>query len=123
LYEQVETNKNNILFLNATAEITGWHKADETSKLLFDYAFSYDGTENVEYGFLCYRNGILNLDMTFVAKNMISDIISVTKTSPTGNLGVGDKGYGVYLRPYIKIGAQYKYGEQVFTNHADAPNQ
>lgn len=118
-----QQNENNILFLNATAEITGWYKANETNGLDFDYAFSYAGTENVEYGFLCYRNGILNLDMTFVAKNMISDIISVTKTSPTGTLGVSDKGYGVYLRPYIKIGARYKYGEQVFTNHADAPNQ
>ena len=115
-------NQTNIAFLEATAEITGWHKETGAIAVVFDYAFSYDGTETVEYCFLAYREGDIKCPLTLVLKDMISGVSLITKPDSTGYITASDKGTGIYIRPYIKIGNRYKYGEQVFTTYADAPD-
>ncbi|WP_143186576.1 MBG domain-containing protein, partial [Ruminococcus flavefaciens] len=99
----------------ATTAITGYVMANSTGGVIFNYSNTYGGNENAEYGFLCYRDGVLNKDMTVD----MAGIASVKKTAAEGTLGASDKGNGIYLRPYIKIGDKYKYGDQVYVKHSE----
>ena len=103
----------------AATAITGYVMANSTGGVIFNYSNTYTGTEDAEYGFLCYRDGELTEDMTVG----MSGVASVTKTAADGTIGASDKGSGIYLRSYIKIGDKYKYGEQVYVKHEDLMNQ
>ena len=103
----------------AVSEISGYELANTTGGVSFTYRNSYNGNEDVAYGFLCYRDGVMNEDMTVET----AGVVNVTKPSADGTLGVSDKGNGIYLRSYIKIGDQYKYGEQIYVKHSDLMNQ
>ncbi|SFW54687.1 hypothetical protein SAMN02910280_0376, partial [Ruminococcus flavefaciens] len=37
----------------------------------------------------------------------------------TGTIGASDNGTGIYLRPYIQIGENYVYGDQVFVKNSE----
>ncbi len=116
-YSVSKTVKNK--YVVAYSEISGYEMADATSGVIFNYRNSYDGNEDAVYGFLCYRDGVMNYDMTVD----MAGVVNVKKPSAIGTLGVSDKGNGIYLRSYIKIGDQYKYGNQVYVKHSDLMNQ
>ena len=121
--EQVYVKHSDLMnqkaFNEASSKITGYALANTTSGISFNYSNTYKGTEDAVYGFLCYRDGVMNEDMTVDT----AGIAKITKPSATGTIGATDKGTGIYLRSYIKIGDEYKYGEQVYVKHSDLLKQ
>ncbi len=106
---------NKKAFDEAKTEITRYEKADDLGRIDFTYENTYEGKEEVSYGVLVYRGGELDVDMT------IDDeaYSNAPRTAATGTFRIKDQGNGIYVRPYIKIGEQVKYGEQVFVKHAE----
>ena len=99
---------------DATSAITGTTLYDTVNKLNFTFTNTYTGTESASYGVLFYRDGELTNDM------QVDDagISNSPLTSGSGSFQIKDKGNGVYVRVYQKIGDQYVYSDQVYVKHS-----
>ena len=104
-----------VAFRDATATITGYEKADNEGRIRFHYSNAYSGNETAVHGVLIYRNGVLNDELTV-------DTAGVTNSdnrAAVDDFRAKDLGNGIYVRPYIKIGDTYKYGEQVYVKYSE----
>ena len=115
VYVRYSDLMNQKAFAEATSAITGNELTDTANIIKFSYENTYAGTEAAEYRFLCYRGEEPIEELTFGMAN----VTDVKKDNATGTINVKDLGSGIYLRPYIKIGDQYKYGEQAFVKYSD----
>ena len=106
--------KNQKALSEATSAITDITLYDTVNKLNFTFTNTYTGTESVSYGVLFYRDGELTNDM------QVDDagISNSPLTSGSGSFQIKDKGNGVYVRVYQKIGDQYVYSDQVYVKHS-----
>lgn len=102
-----------------SAEITVLGKYDDDGTLNFEYIANYHGLENITYGFLAYRNGEIETDMTIEA----GIYNNIPLSANVQQFKLRDLGNGLYLRPYIKIGENgLYYGEQIYVKYSDLPD-
>ncbi|SEL27861.1 hypothetical protein SAMN02910353_02277 [Ruminococcus sp. YRD2003] len=104
-----------VAFRDATATITGYEKADNEGRIRFHYSNNYSGNETAVHGVLIYRNGVLNDELTVNT----AGVTNSDNRAAVDDFRAKDLGNGIYVRPYIKIGNTYKYGEQVFVKYSE----
>lgn len=121
LNPEAVNNISNIVdtIINISAEIIVLGKYDDEGRIEFEYNANYHGLENITYGYLAYRDGELETDMTLEA-GIYTDVSLPGKYA---RFRSKDLGTGCYLRPYIKIGENGRYyGKQIYVKYSDLPD-
>ena len=108
----------------AVATVASYKTYDDEGRITFALTNTYNGTKDVQYGYLVYRGAENIGDMTLqmaternAAHPDLTDTERITTgeyTNSTTTLRAKDNGNGVYVRPYIVVDGNIMYGEQVY---------
>lgn len=116
-----ETDLNALVaYTYAFAKISEIYKYNSTNKVAFTLEADYTGEETSDIGVLAWRGADYKNLLTHDLKAQDSTIAELAGRTSGEPVVISDNAGGIYIRPYIKIGNRYKYGDQIFTTYSTA---
>lgn len=116
-----ETDLNALIaYTYAFAKISAYYKYNSSNKVAFTLEADYTGEETSDIGVLVWRGADYKNLLTHDLKAQDSTIVELAGRTSGEPAVISDNAGGIYIRPYIKIGNRYKYGDQISTTYSDA---